>query len=161
MKNNFLLVFSLHCVFHSCSYSNTHRLQPRFFGHAVCVVWESLSDFYLFEGLNRPSVPTILSGIVAPRVFLPSNSHQYFASVLTYCLLSPCLDRFFRSPRRRVKPTNNFVRSCSSPCLPPLQQSPVLGNCSKVLLSVTLFGSVYPVPREAGLNRPTSLSQGL
>ena len=68
---------------------------------AVCAVWESLSDFQLCEGLNRPSVPTVLSGIVAPRVFLPSNSHQYFASALTYCSLSPCLDSFIRSPERR------------------------------------------------------------
>ena len=68
---------------------------------AVCAVWESLSDFQLCERLNRPSVPTVLSGIVAPRVFLPSNSHQYFASALTYCSLSPCLDSFIRSPERR------------------------------------------------------------
>lgn len=68
---------------------------------AVCAVWESLSDFQLWLGLNRPSVPTVLSGIVAPRVFLPSNSHQYFASALTYCSLSPCLDSFIRSPERR------------------------------------------------------------
>ena len=117
---------------------------------AVCAVWESLSDFQLCEGLNRPGVPTVLSGIVAPRVFLPSNSHQYFASALTYCSLSPCLDSFIRSAERRGKPTNYFVRGCSSPCLPPLQQSPVLGNCSEVLLSVTLSWSVCPVPREAG-----------
>ena len=153
-------------VFWACAVKSPHPLQ--------CVqyqsrpqsssVRDSVSDFQLCERLNRPSVPTSLSGIVAPRVVLPSNSHQYFASVLTYCLLSPCLDHFFRSPRRRGKPTNNFVRGCSSPCLPPLQQSPVLGNCSKVLLSVTLSESVYPVPREAGLNRPTILfilSQGL
>ena len=113
---------------------------------AVCAVWESLSDFQLCEGLNRPSVPTVLSGIVAPRVFLPSNSHQYFASALTYCSLSPCLDSFIRSPERRGKPTNYFVRGCSSPCLPPLQQSPVLGNCSEVLLSVTLSWSCPPPP---------------
>ena len=117
---------------------------------AVCAVWESLSDFQLCEGLNRPSVPTVLSGIVAPRVFLPSNSHQYFASAQTYCSLSPCLHSFIRSPERRGKPTNYFVRGCSSPCLPPLQQSPVLGNCSEVLLSVTLSWSICPVPREAG-----------
>lgn len=135
---------------------------------AVCAVWESLSDFQLCEGLNRPSVPTVLSGIVAPRVFLPSNSHQYFASALTYCslchlvlialsglprgggnrptilsgvvaprvflssnshqylatalkccYLSPYLDRFVQSPERRGKPTKNFVRSCSSSCVPP------------------------------------------
>ena len=113
---------------------------------AVCAVWESLSDFQLCEGLNRPSVPTVLSGIVAPRVFLPSNSHQYFASAQTYCSLSPCLHSFIRSPERRGKPTNYFVRGCSSPCLPPLQQSPVLGNCSEVLLSVTLSWSCPPPP---------------
>ena len=96
---------------------------------AVCAVWESLSDFQLCEGLNRPSVSTVLSGIVAPRVFFPSNSHQYFACALTYCSLSPCLDSFIWSPERRGKPTNYFIRGCSSPCLPPLQQSPVLGNC--------------------------------
>ena len=96
---------------------------------AVCALWESLSDFQLCEGLNRPSVPTVLSGIVAPRVFFPSNSHQYFACALTYCSLSPCLDSFIWSPERRGKPTNYFIRGCSSPCLPPLQQSPVLGNC--------------------------------
>ena len=117
---------------------------------AVCALWESLSDFQLCEGLNRPSVPTVLSGIVAPRVFFPSNSHQYFACALTYCSLSPCLDSFIWSPERRGKPTNYFIRGCSSPCLPPLQQSPVLGNCSEVLLSVTLSWSVCPVPREAG-----------
>ena len=73
---------------------------------AVCAVWQSLSDFQLCEGLNRPSVPTVLSGIVAPRFFLPSNSHQYFASALTYCSLSPCLDSFIRSPERRgFRPT--------------------------------------------------------
>ena len=96
---------------------------------AVCALWESLSDFQLCEGLNRPSVPTVLSGIVAPRLFFPSNSHQYFACALTYCSLSPCLDSFIWSPERRGKPTNYFIRGCSSPCLPPLQQSPVLGNC--------------------------------
>ena len=96
---------------------------------AMCAVWESLSDFQLCEGLNRPSVPTVLSGIVAPRLFFPSNSHQYFACALTYCSLSPCLDSFIWSPERRGKPTNYFIRGCSSPCLPPLQQSPVLGNC--------------------------------
>ena len=86
---------------------------------AVCALWESLSDFQLCEGFNRPSVLTVLSGIVAPRVFQPSNIHQYFASALTYCSLSPCLDRFIRSPGRRWKLTNYFGWVDSSSCVPP------------------------------------------
>ena len=161
---------------------------------AVCAVWESLSDFQLCEGLNRPSVPTVLSGIVAPRVFLPSNSHQYFASALTHCSLSPCLDsfirsperrgnrptilsgvvaprvflpsnshqylatalkccylspyldRFVQSPERRGKPTKNFVRSCSSSCVPTpppfLTTATVLCICSNLSFSVALSWSV-------------------
>ena len=114
---------------------------------AVCALWESLSDFQLCEGFNRPSVLTVLSGIVAPRVFQPSNIHQYFASALTYCSLSPCLDRFIRSPGRRWKLTNYFGWVDSSSCVPPppLQQSQsvtVFCICSNLSFSVALSWSV-------------------